>query len=63
MGHIKEPVEVDFTVDPTPLTNEDRKKISEIIAHYKLTGKKLAYQKLKPAPRKKKRNAKTLLEL
>ena len=35
MGHIKEPEGIDFTVDPTPLTTEDRKKISEIIAYYK----------------------------
>ncbi len=40
MGHIKEPEGVDFIVDPTPLTNEDRKRISEIIAYYKATGKK-----------------------
>lgn len=38
---------VDFIVDPTPLTTEDRKRISEIIAHYKATGKKLSFQKPK----------------
>ena len=47
MGHIKEPEGVAFVVDPTPLTIEDRKKISEIIAHYKSTGKKLPFQKSK----------------
>ncbi len=41
MGHIKEPIGIDFTVDPTPLNAEDRKKISEIIAYYKATGKKM----------------------
>ncbi|MFN4854526.1 MAG: hypothetical protein ACK5JC_08930 [Bacteroidota bacterium] len=41
MGHIKEPSGIDFFVDPTPLTIEDRQKISELIAYYKLTGKKM----------------------
>lgn len=45
MGYIKEPAGIDFVVDPTPLTAEDRKKISEIIAHYKATGKKMLLQK------------------
>lgn len=40
MGYIKEPAGIDFVVDPTPLTAADRKKISEIIAYYKATGKK-----------------------
>jgi len=40
MGHIKEPAGIDFVVDPAPLTKADRKKISEIIAYYKATGKK-----------------------
>jgi hypothetical protein len=41
MGYIKEPAGIDFVVDPTPLTAADRKKISEIIAYYKATGKKM----------------------
>lgn len=45
MGYIKEPAGVDFVVDPTPLTVADRKKISEIIAYYKATGKKMPLQK------------------
>jgi len=45
MGYIKEPAGIDFVVDPTPLTKEDRKKISEIIAYYKATGKKMLLQK------------------
>lgn len=45
MGYIKEPAGVDFVVDPTPLTVADRKKISEIIAYYKATGKKKPLQK------------------
>ncbi len=45
MGYIKEPTGIDFVVDSTPLTDEDRKRISEIIAHYKATGKKLPLKK------------------
>ena len=51
MGHIKEPIGVDFVVDPKPLTTEDRKRISEIIAQYKATGKKMTFQKSKAIPR------------
>jgi hypothetical protein len=40
MGYIKEPAGIDFIVDPKPLTPEDRKRMSAIIAHYKATGKK-----------------------
>ena len=45
MGHIKEPEGVDFVVDSTPLTIEERNKISEIIAYYKATGKKMPISK------------------
>ncbi len=38
MGHIKEPV--DFFVENKPVTEADRKQISEIIAYYKATGRK-----------------------
>lgn len=41
MGYIKEPEGVDFVVDPTPLTKIERERISEIIAFYKLTGRKI----------------------
>jgi len=40
MGYIKEPDGVDFFVDSKPLTDKDRKEISEIIANYKSTGQK-----------------------
>jgi MinD superfamily P-loop ATPase len=56
MGHIKEPIGVDFIVDPTPLTTEDRKRISEIIAHYKATGKKLVVRKSKTESRVQKKS-------
>jgi hypothetical protein len=45
MGYIKEPAGIDFIVDPTPLTAEDRKRISEVIAYYKATGKKMRLPK------------------
>ena len=45
MGHIKEPKDIDFVVDPTPLTTEDRKRISDIIAFYKATGRKKVFRK------------------
>jgi len=51
MGYIKEPVGIDFTVDPTPLTTEDRKKISEVIAYYKATGRKMPLTKTAVRPR------------
>jgi len=40
MGYIKEPEGIDFFVDSKPLTEKDRQEISDIIAYYKLTGRK-----------------------
>jgi hypothetical protein len=57
MGHIKEPQGVDFYVDSTPLTQEDKKQISDAIAYYKRTGRKMPTPKnasSKRIPRKKK---------
>jgi hypothetical protein len=45
MGYIKEPEGVNFIVDPTLLTTEDRKLISEVIAYYKATGRKMPLHK------------------
>ncbi len=45
MGYIKEPVGIDFVVDSTPLTTEDKEKIGEIIAFYKATRKKVPPRK------------------
>ncbi len=45
MGHVKEPKDIDFVVDPTPLSDKDKKKISEIIAYYKATGRKKTFRK------------------
>jgi hypothetical protein len=39
MGYIKEPKGVDFVVEPHVLTEEDRRIISDAIAHYKAHGK------------------------
>ncbi|MEO6190440.1 MAG: hypothetical protein ABIO44_08860 [Saprospiraceae bacterium] len=38
MGYIKEPKGVDLVIEPSVLTEQDRKMISEIIANYKRTG-------------------------
>ena len=35
MGLIREPLDVDFYVDPKPLTKEEREKISRHIREYK----------------------------
>ena len=40
MGHIKEPNGINFVVDPEPISPNELKEISAIIAHYKATGKK-----------------------
>ncbi|MDP2890488.1 MAG: hypothetical protein Q8P34_16170 [Bacteroidota bacterium] len=40
MGYIKEPDGIDFIVESKPLTEKERKEISEIIAYYKMTGRK-----------------------
>ncbi len=45
MGYIKEPAGIDFVVDPTPLTTVDRKRIIDIIAYYKATGRKMLSKK------------------
>jgi hypothetical protein len=46
MGYIKEPDGVNFIVDSTPLTEAGKKKISEVIAYYKVTGRKLNVKSL-----------------
>lgn len=56
MGHIKEPV--DLFVENKTVTEEDKKQISEIIAHYKATGKKItSTSKPKQASQSKKHYA------
>jgi hypothetical protein len=36
MGLIREPLDVDFTVDPRPLTKEEKTAISKYIRDYKM---------------------------
>lgn len=58
MGFLKEPKGIDLIVKSEPLTEQDKKQISNIIAQYKLTGKKpskirnlsSAKKKLKTSP-------------
>ncbi len=40
MGLIREPLDVDFYVDPRPLTNKEREMISRHISEYKAKMKK-----------------------
>lgn len=61
MGYIKEPEGVDFFVDPRPLTAADRKKISEIIAYYKETGRRMPMQKTRARNRSKTKGNKRAL--
>jgi hypothetical protein len=61
MGYIKEPTGVNFVVDPTPLTTADRKKITEVIAYYKATGKKIPLQKSTTNTRLKTKSRKKVL--
>ncbi len=51
MGLIKEPLDVDFFVDPRPLTKKEREAISQHIREYK---EKMAKQKSRRAISKKK---------
>lgn len=58
MGYIKEPKNVDFYVDPTPLKKTEMDLIHEAIAYYNATGKIIAeplvhYGKIKKHPAKK----------
>lgn len=45
MGYVKEPEGVDFVVDSSPVTEYDKLKISEAIAYYKKTGRKMPVRK------------------
>jgi hypothetical protein len=54
MGLIKEPLNVDFVVDPRPLTEKERKMISDFIKADKLKRAKLA-EKLKESQKSRSR--------
>ena len=47
MGLIKEPLNIDFVVDPRPLTKEEREAISKYIREYKVkhSGKRMLQSK------------------
>lgn len=51
MGLIREPLDIDFYVDPRPLTKEEREKISQHIREYKA---KMAKRKSRRTSSKKK---------
>lgn len=51
MGLIKEPLDVDFYVDPRPLTKKEKEAISKHIREYK---EKMAKRKSRRATSKKK---------
>jgi len=55
MGHIKEPKGVDFIIKSKPLTNEEKKAISEFIRQYKAkhSSKKSARKTRRLSRRKK----------
>ena len=53
MGYIKEPKNVDFYVDPTPLKKTEMDLIHEAIAYYNTTGKILAEPVVQYGKRKK----------
>lgn len=55
MGIIKEPKGVDLIIGPSKLTNRDKKMVSDIIAHYKRTGKKPVKEKVLNEARQKKK--------
>ena len=44
MGYVNEPDGVDFYLDPKPLTDKNKREISEVIAYYKSTGRKKKLQ-------------------
>ncbi len=50
MGHIKEPEGIDFIIESKPLTNTERKEMSELIKTLK---KKRIVRKSKSARKKK----------
>jgi len=56
MGFIKEPLDVDFYVDPRPLTKKEKEAISLHIRKYK---EKMAKQKNRKAVSKKKNRTPT----
>jgi hypothetical protein len=52
MGLIKEPLDVDFEVDPKPLTQKEKEAISQYILNYKIKQAK-KYKRKTTSVRKK----------
>ncbi len=57
MGLIKEPLEIDFLVDPRPLTTEEKQAISDFIAADKAKRKKQRKSVIAKPVRKKNQSA------
>jgi hypothetical protein len=55
MGHIKEPKGVDFIIESKPLTDDERKAISDFISKdkEKLSAKRRVAKRIKPEQLKK----------
>lgn len=55
MGHIKEPKGIDFVIESKPLTDEERKKISDFIRKdkEKLPAKRIVAKRIKSEQIKK----------
>jgi len=62
MAHIKEPYGVDFLVENKPVTEEDKKLISNVILHYKKTGKIIMGNKAPAVPSKKRQTKSNILK-
>ena len=62
MGYIKEPEGIDLNLSPIPLTDEDKKQISEIIAEYKNTGKIPKVQRRKKKTIRRRATSNVLIE-
>jgi hypothetical protein len=63
MGLIREPLDVDFVVDPRPLTLQERKMIIEFIKADKLKRAKLIDRSRKTQTNRKIKKTKTKLDL
>lgn len=57
MGFIKEPKGIDLIVKSVPLTEQERKQISNVIAQYKLSGKKPTKSRKLSSAKKKSRTS------
>jgi hypothetical protein len=55
MGLIREPLDIDFVVDPKPLTDEDKKAISDYIKADKLRRAKVKTKAAQSKPTRLKR--------